>query len=244
MYTPAPPTHYFPKAGRLSAMPASADGSMLRVMITDDHLLVCSALAHLVRSFPGLKVVAELADGRQLLDALAEQEAEVAIVDAAMPVLDGFETVARVVRDYPEVRTLVLSGCTSPDCIRRAWEMGADAFVTMDVDAAGFEHAIRRVARSDRFLIAPEGLESGEQTPSPLPVRALKAGPTALTLRQREVLQLIVEGLSTKEIAPRLGVSIKTVEAHRFELKKRLGVRNVAGLVREALRLQLLPPES
>ncbi len=244
MHIPAPPFHYSPKVGPLSARPVSADGSMLRVMITDGHLLACSALAHLVRSFAGLEVVAELADGRQLLDALAEQEAEVVVVDAVMPVRDGFETVARIARDYPDVRTLVLSTDTTSDCIRRAREMGANAFVSMDVDVAGFEDIIRRVVRSDRFLVGPDGFTPRGQPPSPFPVGALDAPPIALTPRQREVLQLVVEGLGTKEIASRLGISIKTVEAHSAALKRRVGVHNLAGLVREALRLRLLPPRS
>ncbi len=242
MHIQAPSAHLAPRACPLAVKPAPVGGGTLRVMITDDHPLECTALAHLVRSFPGLHVVAELADGRQLLDALAEQEADVAIVDAAMPVLDGFETVARVVRDYPGVRTMVLSRYPSSNRIRSARAKGANAFVTMDLDADGFENIIRHVARGGRFLVAPDVLKPAEQARPPFSVRASKAPSTELTSRQSEVLYLVVAGLGTKEIASRLGISIKTVEAHRSRLKARLGVHNVAGLVREALRLDLVPP--
>lgn len=211
-------------------------------MFADDHRLVRGALARLVDSLAGIEVVAEVDDGRQLIEALAGQDADVAVVDVAMPVLNGFDTVAQLVRDRPGVRTLILSMYTSPEYVRRAREVGADGFVAKDVDAAAFEDIIRRVARGERFLSAPAGLDVAEGTSSPSSDPPPAALDTVVTLRQREVLQLIVDGHRTKDIARRLGVSVKTVESHRSDIMRRLGVRNMAALVREALRLKLLPP--
>lgn len=211
----------------------------LRIVIADDHRLVRGALARLVRSFAGMEVALEVDNGRALLDALAGEAVDLAIIDAAGDAVEaelaGLGTVAAVANGHPGVPVLVLAANGGPE--HSAHAAGAGGLVTRYADAAQFEDAIRRVARGERFVEVP-----GRGRPAPALPPGVDAAGVALTLRQLEVLRLIVAGCRTKDIARQLGVSIKTVETHRGDLLRRLGVCNTAALVREALRLKLLPP--
>lgn len=213
----------------------------LRIVIADDHRLVRGALARLVRSFAGMELALEVDNGRALLDALAAEAVDLAIIDTAGDAVEaelaGFGTVAAVANGHPGLPLLVLAPDGGSGRARRAHAAGAGGLVTRYADAAQFEDAIRRVARGERFVEVPERGRAAPAVPPEIDAPAI-----ALTLRQLEVLRLIVAGSRTKDIARQLGVSVKTVETHRGDLLRRLGVRNTAALVREALRLKLLPP--
>lgn len=220
-------------------MPTPSDQTVLRVIIAHDHRLVCSALARLVRSFAGMEVVAQIDDGQQLPDALADCAVDIVVAnasaDAAAANLSGLDTVAAAANRYPGIPVLVLTTEGDPGYARAACQAGAGGLVTGHADSAQFEDAIRRVARGETFVLVPERRTARRAT-----APNGNAPAVALTVRQLEVLKLVVAGCSTKDIAVRLGVSIKTVETHRGDLLRRLGVCNTAALVREALRLNLL----
>ena len=209
----------------------------LRVILADDHALMRAGLRALLEDIGGVEVVAEAADGHQALELVRERQPQVLLLDVGLPGLNGLEVASRVARSHPEVRVLMLSMHASDEYVRGALAAGAAGYVLKDATVAELEVALQAVVGGGTYLSpsisrrVAEAYVAGKEP----------AGP-ALTPRQREILQLIAEGASTKEIAHRLGVSVKTVETHRAQLMERLGIRDVAGLVRYAIRAGLVSP--
>lgn len=219
-----------------------ADQKAIRVLLVDDHALVRSGLRALIEAFPGVRVVAEAADGHAAFELVARDRPDVVLMDVTMPELNGLEATTRVVRKFPEVRVLVLSMHADEEYVGLALRAGAAGYLLKDASASELELAIRSVARGDTYLspVAAKGvvadyLQRGAEPPT---------ARERLTSRQREILQLIAEGHTTKDIARRLGLSVKTVEAHRTQLMERLGIHDIAGLVRWAIRAGLVGPEA
>jgi DNA-binding NarL/FixJ family response regulator len=220
----------------------SPDQKAIRVLLVDDHALVRSGLRALIEAFPGVKVVAEAADGNAALELVARERPDVVLMDVTMPELNGLEATTRVIRKFPEVRVLVLSMHAEEEYVGLALRAGAAGYLLKDASASELELAIRSVARGDTYLtpaatkgVVADYLQRGAEPPTPR---------ERLTSRQREILQLIADGHTTKEIARRLGLSVKTVEAHRTQLMERLGIHDIAGLVRWAIRAGLVGPEA
>jgi len=171
---------------------------------------------------------------------VAEQRPDILLLNISMPGLNGFEVARRVVKDHPRTRVIICSLHADIEYVRRALALGAAGYLLKSSPRAELELAIRAVERGDVWL-TPSVSKSV--------VAALVRGEDPgehwelLTPRQREVLQLVSEGHSSKEIAYRLGLSTKTVESHRAQLMKRLGVHSTAELLRSATRLRLLPSE-
>jgi len=216
--------------------------SALRVLLADDHTLVRAGMRALLSELPGVEVVAETGDGREALRLARETKADIALLDISMPGLNGLEVARRIVHDHPTTRVIMLSMHGDDESVRRALTAGASGYLLKNSDRSELDLALRAVARGDTWL-----------SPS-LTKRVVAAftqggampgdGPLALlTPRQREVLQLVAEGHSNKEIASRLNVALKTVETHRTELMERLGIHGVAGLVRYAIQVGLVRPE-
>jgi DNA-binding NarL/FixJ family response regulator len=211
----------------------------IRIVLADDHALVRAGIRALVERIPGLEVVAEAADGREAVALVAEHKPEVALINISMPELNGLEAVARIASAHPYTRVVMLSLHADEEYVRRALSHGASGYLVKSADAAELELAIRAASRGDVWL-SPSVSRSV--------VRSMleKAAPDEpfeiLTPRQREVLQLVAEGKTSKDIADRLGLSVKTVESHRSQLMKRLGVTNIPALVRTAIRLGVVPP--
>lgn len=216
-------------------MPAS-----IRVVLAEDHTLFRAGIRTLLQDMPGFEVVAEAAEGREALRVIAEQQPDVALVDITMPGLNGLEVLARLVRDCPSVRVIILSMHANEEYVRQALQGGAAGYLLKDADVTELEVAIRAVLRGESYLSPAvsqrviEWVRRGETQASSL---------DQLTSRQREILQLIAEGHSTKSIASLLNLSTKTVEAHRTELMTRLGIHDVAGIVRYAIRMGLVSPD-
>jgi len=203
----------------------------VRVLLADDHTLVRSGLKALVEHVPGVQVIAEAADGRSALAAIEQERPDVVLMDVTMPELNGLEAAARIRERFPDVRVLLISMHADPLYVRRALELGVSGYVLKTADASELEEAVGRVARGLTYL-SPEAARAAEHVAA----HSASAGGPALTPRQREILQLVAEGCSTREIAAKLGVSVKTVETHRAHLMERLGIHDVAGLVRYAVR--------
>jgi DNA-binding NarL/FixJ family response regulator len=215
-------------------MDPAASMSRVRLILADDHGLVRAGLRALIERAGGIEIVAEAADGQAALRAIAEHRPELALLNISMPELNGLEVVARATAQHPRTRLIVVSSHADEEYVRRAMALGAAGYLLKASDRDELLQAIQAVARGDLWL-GPAVARSV--------VTALRRGeaPTdafeLLTPRQREVLQLVAEGHPSKAIADRLGVSVKTVESHRAALMLRLGVTNVAGLVRAAIRL-------
>lgn len=220
-------------------MPANEQA--IRVIVVDDHSLVRSGLRALIQAFPGVRVVGEAADGNAAFELVARNHPDIVLMDIAMPDLNGLEATTRVVRKFPHVRVLVLSMHAEEEYVGLALRAGAAGYLLKDASATELELAIRSVARGDTYLspAAAKGVVADYLQRGPEPVTARER----LTSRQREILQLIAEGHTTKDIARRLGLSIKTVEAHRTQLMERLAIHDIAGLVRWAIRAGLVSPE-
>jgi DNA-binding NarL/FixJ family response regulator len=213
----------------------------IRLLIADDHALVRAGIRALLESLDGLTVVAEAGDGRQALDLVKALRPDVLLADIAMPLMNGLELAGCVAREMPTTRVVILSMHSSEEYASRALQAGAVGYLLKDSGLAELELAVRAVARGETYLspavskhvIAEYLGRTGGARPA--------SGP--LTRRQEEILRMIAEGQTTKAIARRLGISVKTVEAHRTQLMDRLAIRDVAGLVRYAIRTGLIGPE-
>jgi DNA-binding NarL/FixJ family response regulator len=213
----------------------------LRVLVADDHALFRAGIRKLLQSFAGIEVVGEAADGHEAVHLSATQRPDVLLMDIGMPGLNGVEAAARLTREGARPRVIILSMHTGEDHVLRAIRAGAAGYLLKDADPAQLEAAVRAVARGEIYLspavsryVVEDYVRRAGGDRSPL---------DRLTSRQREVLQLIAEGNTTKAIATRLGLSMKTVETHRAQLMERLEARDVAALVRLAIRVGLVEAE-
>lgn len=212
--------------------------SALRVVLADDHALVRAGIRALLEKLPGIEVVGEADNGRQALELIKKTSPNLILLDISMAELGGLEALPRIVRDFPGVKVLILSGHANEEYVLRALRCGATGYMLKEAAAEELGLAIKAVAQ-DKTYLSPS--VSRTVVESYLQRAAGEEGPIEqLTARQREVLQLIAEGKNTKEIASTLEVSVKTVEAHRLQLMARLNIHDVPGLVRYAIRSGLV----
>ena len=212
-------------------------GNVVRVLLSDDHALVLGALRLMVERIEGVKVVAEAADGRAAVEQAIEHRPDVAILDISMREVNGIEATAQIRADNPDARVLILSMHATEEFVRRALKAGAVGYLVKDSAPAELATAIREIV-AGRSYLSPS---VASQVISGVRDRAQGENELdQLTPRQREILQLIAEGKSTKEIAFTLEVSIKTVETHRAALMERLSIHDLAGLVLFAVRQKLV----
>ncbi|MEY2511752.1 MAG: hypothetical protein QOE26_2515 [Verrucomicrobiota bacterium] len=210
----------------------------LRVVLADDHALVRAGIRALLEKLPGIEVVGEADNGRQALELIKKTSPNLILLDISMAELGGLEALPRIVRDFPGVKVLILSGHANEEYVLRALRCGATGYMLKEAAAEELGLAIKAVAQ-DKTYLSPS--VSRTVVESYLQRAAGEEGPIEqLTARQREVLQLIAEGKNTKEIASILEVSVKTVEAHRLQLMARLNIHDVPGLVRYAIRSGLV----
>lgn len=214
----------------------------IRLLLADDHRLMRAGLRALLHSLEHVQVVAEAGNGYEALQLAEQHRPDIVIMDIGMEELNGLEATARMAKLTPAPRVIVLSMHANEEYVRRALQAGAVAYLLKGAEPAELEFAIQAVMRGETYLtpavskqVIQEYLHSGAVKPDSL---------RELTPRQREVLQLIAEGHSTKDIARKLNLSIKTVETHRGELMNRLDIHEVAGLVRYAIRTGLVTPDS
>ncbi len=214
----------------------------LRVLLADDHTLVRAGLRKLLESMPEVEVVGEADDGLALLQRAQELQPNLVLMDIAMPGLNGLETTARLTKALPDVRVVILSMHQNEEYVRQALRNGAAAYLLKDAAPLELELALKAVLRGETYL--SPAVSRGIVSDYVQRLRADEQPGDALTPRQREVLQLVAEGHSTKEIARRLDLSVKTVDTHRSQLMKQLDIHEVAGLVRYAMRNGLISPDS
>lgn len=212
----------------------------IRVLLADDHVLVRAGFRNMLQTLNGVDVIAEADDGRQALRLVEEHRPDVVLMDIAMPGLNGLEAATRVSEDFPGVNVVILSMHANEEYVLRALRAGAAGYLLKDADPAELELAVRAAVRGENYLsprISRQVTEyvqrTGEETSSL----------ERLTPRQREVLQLIAEGHTSRGIAHILDISVKTVETHRAGLMDRLGIRDIAGLVRYAIQKGIVSPD-
>jgi len=212
-----------------------------RIMLADDHQLVRAGFRALLKKIPAFEVVAEAKDGREALDLFKKHRPDVVLIDIAMPKLNGLEAIARINRDFPNARVIVLSMYANQEYVVQAIQAGARGYLIKEDAVSELKAAIKGVTEGELYLSPriSKHLSHGE-----LERVGVRYDPLAkLTPRQREILQLIAEGNNTMEIAFLLKLSVKTVEAHRTQLMQRLEINDIPSLVRQAMRSGLVPGE-
>lgn len=212
---------------------------MISIAIADDHAIVREGLRRLLEAEPDFRVVGEAADGREVLELVRSAAPDVVVLDIAMPHLGGLETLERLRVAHPASKVILLSVHADPAFVKSAISLGADAYILKNGRVAEIVSAVRETMQGGSYFSPAiareivERLRSPEESDDPF---------TLLSPREREILHLISEGLSAKEVAVRLDLGTKTVEAHRTSLMRKLGVRKATELVRYALRHGLIEP--
>jgi DNA-binding NarL/FixJ family response regulator len=212
--------------------------SPIQVLIVDNHALVRAGFRSLIQSIEAIEVVAEAGDGQEALRLVELHRPDIVLMDIAMPIVNGLEATAQMTKDFPQVHVVILSMYANEEYVYQALRAGAKGYVLKDSGTSELELALQAIARGETYLsptvskyVVEDYVRRVASEPNPL---------EQLTPRQREILQLIAEGKSTKEIADRLYISTKTVETHRVQLMERLNIHDVAGLVRYAIRKGLV----
>jgi DNA-binding NarL/FixJ family response regulator len=209
-----------------------------RILLADDHVLVRTGIKMLLQGIDGVTVVGEAGDGRQAVELAAKLRPRIVLMDISMQNLNGLEATAQIRRDQPGTSVIILSMSADETHVAQALRAGASGYLLKD-------------ATPDELALALTAVEAGNTYLTPRVSRQVIEGFVgrlgegessldALTPRQREILQLIAEGQGTKEIAFKLGLSVKTVETHRAQIMDRLNIRDVPGLVRFAIRTGLV----
>jgi DNA-binding NarL/FixJ family response regulator len=208
----------------------------IRILIADDHGVVAEGLKHLVEAESDMEVVACVGDGREAVQLARDAQPDVVLMDLSMPELNGADATRAILQRDPKCRVIVLSMYAQREYVRRALKAGAAGYVVKRSAAKEVVEAIRAVHAGQRYLsprVADVVLEDYSDDKQDDPLARLSA-------REREVLQLLAEGRTGAEIAQRLSLSQKTVETYRARLVEKLGIRDLAGLVRFAIQRGLV----
>ena len=212
--------------------PGPSQLPLVRIVLADDHDLVRSGIKALLAHVPGVEVVGEARDGLELLAIVAQLQPDIAMTDLTMPAMDGMSAIAKLHELHPALRIVVVSTHDTADFIKRAVASGACGYLTKDASPSEMEQTLRGV------------MNRGSHFGSPIVHRLLQPSEPAvedeLTARQIEIITLLAQGMASKEIAFKLGLSSKTVDVHRSRAMERLGLQDLASLIRYAIRKKLI----
>jgi DNA-binding NarL/FixJ family response regulator len=214
-----------------------------RILLADNHTLVRAGIRSLLEGLPGVEVVGEAADGREALALIEERNPDIVFMDIAMEGMNGLEATRRVVKSFSRVRVVMLSIHSNEEYVLQALRAGASGYMLKDAAPSELEIAIKAVAAGATYLSPSVSRQVVDDYLRRVGAEEDATPVEMLTPRQREVLQLIAEGRSTKEIAQKLELGIKTVETHRAQLMERLDLHDIAGVVRYAIRHGLVDVE-
>jgi len=213
----------------------------ITLVLADDHTLVRAGIRALLQKIENVSVVGEAEDGSEAVRLIAQWRPAIVLMDIAMPQMSGLEATRLIGEQFPDTRVIILSMHLEQEYVLSALQAGAKGYLLKGARTPELELAITSVARGETYLspaasklVVGEVMRRAAGEPNPL---------DQLTPRQQEVLKLIAEGLTTKEIAQKLAISIKTVKTHRAELMEQLDIHEIAGLVRFAIRVGLVSAE-
>lgn len=208
----------------------------IRVVLADDHILVRQGLKSLLER-EKIQVVAEASDGQEVVRLTETHHPDIAVIDISMPILNGIDAARELGRSCPKTKAILLTQHEEDQYIREALQAGVKGYVLKNQVASDLMNAIQQVSRG-QFYLSP-GISRAVMEA----YRTKSDGPAdPLTARERQVLQLIAEGKSTKDAASLLGISVKTAESHRMRLMQKLDIHETASLVRYAVRRGLVQP--
>jgi DNA-binding NarL/FixJ family response regulator len=206
-----------------------------KILLVDDHQILRDGIRSLVKGYDDMEVIGEAADGREALDMVEKLSPDVVIMDISMPDLNGIDATRMIINEAPDVKVIALSMHHDKQFVSEIFKAGASGYLIKDSAFDELEHAIRIVMSGQTYInpqiasLVVESLVNQSVTPNPKSF-------SLLTEREREVLQLIADGKSTKQIAIDLNVSSKTIESHRRQVMGKLNVRSVADLTKFAIR--------
>lgn len=212
---------------------------MKRLVIVEDHTAIREMLAEILRTEPGYKLVGESGDGQEACALCLELQPDLLVLDAKLPGLNGVDILRRIAKQLPQMRVLVFSGHENPVLIREMLGAGAHGFVEKTAGLLEFKKGLETVAAGGTYFGPAVAALLRDVVANP----GTNASADFLTDREREILQLVAESHSTKEIATKLEISIKTVDNHRTNVMRKLNLHNVAGLTRYALETGLIEPK-
>ncbi len=210
----------------------------IRILIADDHKIVCDGLKAMLAAQPEMEIVAQAANGREAVRLAQKQKPDMVIMDIAMPDLNGLEAVRQILSNDPRIKVIALSMHADRRYVTGMLSAGASGYILKHCAFEELVQAIHVVLSNQVYLspaiagIVVEELARSKQSRS----RKARAGVQSLSSREREVLQLISEGHSGRDIAQRLHLSVKTVETHRRQMMDKLGIHSVADLTKFAIR--------
>jgi len=215
--------------------------NIIKILIADDHTLIRAGIRQLLQNMHGFEVVGEASNGREAIEKIKDLQPDVVLLDIAMNELNGLEVAERVSRDFDSVYIIILSMYSNEEYILQALKVGAHGYLLKDSAPNELEIAINAVIRGEIYLSPSisKSLVNDYLLRISGSIKEEKEKGSVfekLTSRQREILQLIAEGNSTKDIALKLNLSIKTVESHRMQIMRRLEIHDIPGLVRYAIR--------
>ena len=215
---------------------------MIRILIADDHGIVRTGLKLLLDRIPDVEVIGEASDGREAVRLAKSLEPNIVIMDIGMPLLNGLDAAAQIIRENERIRVIILSMHTDESYIVRALDAGARGYLLKDNADEDIERAIRSVATGRPFFSPSIAQTLLEDYLSLMRERKVQDSYELLTEREREVLQLLAEGKSNKEAATVLNLSPHTIETHRTNLMQKLGLHNTAEIVLYAVRKGIITP--
>lgn len=207
----------------------------ITVLLVDDHTVVRQGLRALLKSEEDIEVIGEAENGRQAVTLAKAAPPDVVLMDIAMPLLNGLEATRQILRGAPGTKVLVLTSYGDDECVEQLVQAGACGYLIKQTAANDLIRAIREVQRGNAFFSPSIAKRLRDQSRGAFPRGASGRKPCDLTSRESEVLQLIAEGFSNKQIAAELSISIKTVEKHRQQVMNKLHIHDIAGLTRYAI---------
>ncbi len=213
----------------------------ISLLIADDHTLVRAGLRALVQEIPNVEVVAETGDGFETLSLARSKKPDLVLLDITMPGLNGLEVAAQIRRENPRSKVIILSMHADEDCVHLAIKAGASGYLLKGSAFMELRIAIQAVAQGEAYFCTGISRQLADQLSRP---RSFDSDAERhLAPRQREILQLIAEGKTAKQIASLLHLSIATVYTHRKRLMEKLEITDMAGLVQYAIQTGLIPPK-
>ncbi len=212
----------------------------IRILVADDHGIVRKGLRFLLERQEDVEVVGEAGDGREVVRMAEELDPHIIVMDIAMPQLNGIDAAEQVLRRSPETSIIILSMYADEEYLTRALTVGVKAYLLKDSAEVDLVHAVRAVAAGKSFFSPVIAQALAEDYVRQLQSRGLQDSFELLTPREREILQLLAEGKSNKEVATVLDVSPYTVETHRMHLMQKLNLHNTAEIVLYAVRKKII----
>jgi DNA-binding NarL/FixJ family response regulator len=216
----------------------------LRLLVADDHEIVRKGLRSLIEAQPGWHVVGEASDGREAVEKAKQMKPDVTVLDIGMPALNGLEATRQMLKNDSRAKVLILTMHESDPLIRDILDAGARGYVLKTDASRDLVTAVNAVGSNKTFFTAKvaQMVLDGYLDKRPSEERDGRNSPSRLTPRQREIIQLLAEGKSSKEVAVALGLSVKTAETHRANIMRRLDCHSVSELVRYAVRNNIIEP--